>query len=168
MWPMLAGIGPVLGEGEPGAFLDPDGARQRWFYEDGASGLDNGANRLLIVTVNGPPYVLRRPAPPVAVLTGPGTASSGEAMVVAFRGRPETRSFGQPTYGVPTANRGYVLSDGATMQLTVSWDQDREGVVYDAPIVPDERVDGAPGDPAQDLVVAASSAWLLARPACAS
>ncbi len=168
MWPMLAGIGPVLGEGEPGAFLDPDGARQPWYYEGGTSGYDNGANRSRIVTVNGAPYVLRRPAPPVAVLTGGRTASSGEAIVVAFRGRPETRSFGLPTYGVPTANRGYVLSDGATMLLTVAWDVDRDGVVYDAPIFPDERVDGEIGDPAHDPVVGAASAWLLARPACAN
>jgi carboxyl-terminal processing protease len=33
MWAMLAGIGPILGEGEPGASLGKDGIKRKWFYE---------------------------------------------------------------------------------------------------------------------------------------
>jgi hypothetical protein len=32
MWPMLAGIGTVLGEGDLGAFESPNGDREVWFY----------------------------------------------------------------------------------------------------------------------------------------
>jgi hypothetical protein len=58
-------------------------------------------------------------------LTGPVTASSGEAIVVAFRGRPQTRSFGEPTDGVPTANDTFPLSDGALLVLTVAVDSEK-------------------------------------------
>ena len=40
------------------------------------------------------PYRLRRDRPQVAVLTDNGIASSGEATLIAFRERPDTRSFG--------------------------------------------------------------------------
>ncbi|MGV9658891.1 S41 family peptidase [Streptomyces koyangensis] len=58
--------------------------------------------------------------PPVAVLTGPRTASAGEAVAIAFRERPDTRTFGDPTSGVPTANAPYPLSDGALVVLTTA------------------------------------------------
>ena len=37
LWPMLAGIGPVLGDGLAGAFIDPDGNVTHWGYAAGAS-----------------------------------------------------------------------------------------------------------------------------------
>ena len=45
------------------------------------------------------PYRVRAAAP-VAVLLGPGTASSAEVLAVAFRGRAATRSFGAPDAGL--------------------------------------------------------------------
>lgn len=39
MWPMLAGVGPVLGEGARlGGFMDASGSITHWFYMNGASG----------------------------------------------------------------------------------------------------------------------------------
>jgi carboxyl-terminal processing protease len=40
MWPMIAGIGPVLGEGLAGYFIDPTGAEILWEYRDGAARLN--------------------------------------------------------------------------------------------------------------------------------
>src|SRR5688572_20773930 len=37
MWPMIAGVGPVLGEGVIGYFIDPTGETSTWEYRDGAS-----------------------------------------------------------------------------------------------------------------------------------
>ena len=34
MWPMLAGIGPVLGEGKVGGFIFPNGKEVSWFYKE--------------------------------------------------------------------------------------------------------------------------------------
>jgi carboxyl-terminal processing protease len=39
MWPMLAGIGVVLGEGDLGAFESPNGDREQWFYKGGKTGV---------------------------------------------------------------------------------------------------------------------------------
>ena len=102
---------PLLGDGEVGAFVAPDGTRTPWRIESGTP--RQYADRW-------GPEPLARPMPPVDVLTGPRTASAGEAVAIAFRGRPDTRSFGEPTFGVPTANAPYLLSDGALVVLTTA------------------------------------------------
>jgi carboxyl-terminal processing protease len=149
MWPMVAGVGPVLGEGVIGYFIDPTGAASNWEYRDGASWLGGGVQQ----RVDGP-YRLRRDRPRVAVLTDNGIASSGEATVIAFRRRPDTRSFGVATCGLSTSNRGFTMSDGATLLLTVSVMADRTQAKYGDSIVPDEVVT----DPSQ--VVQRALAWL--------
>ena len=163
MWPMLAGIGPILGEGDVGAFVDSYGNQEIWSYRDGQVMLDGHIHN----QVN-EPYKLKASSPPVAVLTGVYTASSGEAVAIAFRGRPNTRSFGSYTTGVPTANTPFRLSDGAVMLLTDSVDADRTGQTYEDRIYPDEIVDDvrkftflmdeAIPQPAID--------WLMSQPAC--
>jgi C-terminal processing protease CtpA/Prc len=95
-----------------------------------------------------------RPAP-IAVLTGPSTISSGELIVVSFRGQAQTRSFGQPTAGCSTCNQGYELSDGAEIMLTVAVYVDRTGQRYGAAILPDMFVTGE-----REALCAAASAWL--------
>ncbi len=52
-------------------------------------------------------------------LTDNQTAAPG-SVAVAFRGRPDTRSFGVRTCGLSTSNRGFVMSDGATLILTTA------------------------------------------------
>jgi carboxyl-terminal processing protease len=66
MWPMLAGVGPILGEGVAGSFVDPDGVKQAWDYSNGQAQL---AGSTIIGAES--PYHLKHPLPPVAVLTGP-------------------------------------------------------------------------------------------------
>lgn len=159
MWPMLAGIGPILGEGCVGAFVDPDGQETPWCYRNGQALLEDN----VIAQVDGPIYQLKDPMPPVAVLTGRKTVSSGEAIVVAFRHRSNTRSFGQNTGGLSTSNRGFPLSDRAWIFLTVSTFADRTGQVYGDVIVPDEVV--AFSDSSNSVPQAAID-WLLDQPAC--
>jgi hypothetical protein len=164
MWPMVAGIGPILGEGQVGAFVDPDSIWTHWFYDNGGAGVVPNTR----VSVSGTAYELNTPEPTVAVLTGPITASSGEAVVVAFRERPKTRSFGQGTYGVSTANSLFTLSDGAELILTVSTLADRTRHIYGGVIEPDQFVDGeVADDPASgDAVVDAALAWLTSSDDC--
>lgn len=159
MWPMLAGIGPILGEGRAGAFVDPDGEVMYWSYVDGKALLGDN----VVTEVDGPAYELQELSPPVAVLTSGSTASSGEAIVVAFRERPNTRSFGSGTAGVSTANQGYELSDGAMILLTGSVFADRTGRTYGGIITPDEPV-GRSGS--SDSVLQAAVNWLSNQPAC--
>lgn len=149
MWPMVAGLGPILGEGQAGAFVDPDGGATWWGYQDNAS-IYNG-DRLVTVAS---PYRLRKAHPRVAVLTDCAVASSGEAVVIGFRSRPETRSFGAATYGLSTANDEFALTGGGTLFLCVSTMADRTGLTYGNAVVPDEVI----ADPAR--TVSRAIEWL--------
>lgn len=161
LWPMLAGIGPLLGEGLAGAFAGPDGSQEYWYYEHGQ--VRQGEEVLLQVDAD-LVYTLRSPLPPVAVLTGQETLSSGEALLVAFRGRLLARSFGRETGGLSTANERYILSDGAQMYLTVSRFADRTGQVYGGIIIPDEYIRDDSAE--RDIALEKASAWLLEQDSC--
>jgi C-terminal processing protease CtpA/Prc len=161
MWPMLAGLGPLLSTGALGSFVGS--ARNRdttWSYQNGVAML--GPNAMAQVT--DPPYRMNIPTPPIAVLVGGTTASSGEAVAIAFRGNPNTRSFGQRTRGLTTANAPFMLSDHAVINLTTSIDADRVGHAYQDGVTPDELIDDADGE----HLPAAARSWLLQQPACAS
>jgi C-terminal processing protease CtpA/Prc len=162
--PMLAGLGPILGEGEVGASVDVDGNMEIWSYQDGQA-LAAGQ---VFTQVQGPAYELKASSPPVAVLTGMKTASAGEAIVVAFRARPNTRSFGLYTAGVPTGNAGFTLSDGALMALTVAVFADRTGQTYDDRIYPDEWVDEVQKLTIimEEIIPQPAIDWLMSQPAC--
>jgi carboxyl-terminal processing protease len=153
-WPMLAGIGPLLGEGINGYFqTEADSAA--WFYKNGSSGIGEAA----LVTVQRKPYELKKKNPRVAVLTGPRTGSSGEVVTVAFRKRPNTKSFGTATAGLSTGNQNYLLPGGSFVFLCTSVYADREGEPYGKVIIPDIVVEPA-GKEGADLVLKAAMDWL--------
>ncbi|MCK8438092.1 peptidase S41 [Streptomyces sp. D2-8] len=162
MWPMLAVGAPMLGDGKVGGFVDSDGERSVWTVEDGSPRYDGES----VDRPAGDP--VSNGHPPVAVLTGRATASSGEAVVVAFRGRPDTRFFGESTHGVPTGNVPHRLSDGAILNLTEAKFLDRTGRMYDAPIPPDEEVftERRTVGTSRDRVLEAAKNWLAERPVC--
>ena len=142
MWPMIAGLGPIIGAGPLGYFLGPTGSETVWDYRNGSS-----YSGSIAVTTVSPPYTLRRAAPRVAVLSDNRIASSGEATLIAFLRRPNTRSFGQPTCGLSTANATYPLSDGAMLTLTTSLMADRAKTPFGDSIPPDEVI----ADPNQTI-----------------
>ena len=157
-WPMLAGIGPILGDGICGYFVEPGKeASEGWFYRKGKSGIGENA----ITRVSRKPFKLRPKLPPVAVLTGPGTGSSGEVVTVAFRKRPNTRSFGEPTAGLSTGNQNFALRDGAQILLTTCIYADRDKGIYGSKIVPDETTP-PPGNET-DAGLEAAKKWLAGQ-----
>ena len=92
---------------------------------------------------------------PVALLTDSLTASSGEALLLCFRGLDNVRSFGAPTAGYASANSPHPMPDGSQLVLTQSCDQARTGEVFcDDPIAPDEPT---------DQPLEAALAWLRSR-----
>ena len=135
MWPMIAGLGPILGEGPLGYFIGPTGTETLWEYGNGVS--RSGGNAITTVS---PPYVLKRQQPRVAVLSDIGIASSGEATLIAFRQRANTRSFGQPTCGLSTANATFPLSDDGMFTITTSVMADRNKTRFGDSIPPDEVI----------------------------
>lgn len=160
MWPMLAGVGPILGEGEVGAFVDPEGEIETWLYEDGGSALRlPGGSTRVIAQVDGTPYQPVREPSAIAVLTSRGTLSSGEAIAIAFRGHPAASSMGQPTGGRSTGVEGFAFDDGAVLGLATSRMADRTGRAYGEEVPPDATVEPeASGDPALERAYAAVAA----------
>jgi hypothetical protein len=160
MYAMLTILAPLLGDGILGYFEDADGNRTPFGLRGGA--LLEEPPEEYRTPAN--PYRLSRPDPPVAVLTGPNTGSAGEAVLIAFKGRPDTRVFGRPTAGFATGNDGFTFSDGALLLLTMANDVDRTGVVYrNVPIPPDQAVAETVGS---DAAVLAAAAWLKEQPRC--
>jgi len=157
VWPMLAGIGPLAGDGQLGAFAGASGGAD-WSY-DAARGLATSATYELAKVEK--PHPLRADLP-VAVLTGPLTTGAGEAIVVAFAGRARARRLGEGTRGMPTSNTQIPLADGALLVLTVTVHADRTGTRYDDVIPPDEKVaiDWTRFGGADDPVLAAACRWL--------
>jgi carboxyl-terminal processing protease len=164
LWPMLAGLGPLLGEGQLAASVYPDGRRTPIWYRDGQAGFGDYTQLRLRA-----PYAAAARVP-VAVLLGPATASSAEVLAVAFRSRAATRSCGAPTRGLSAGNRTFPLADGASLVLTVAATSDAAGQVYVGPIVPDEPVARRAGpsgpDAFGDPSLEAAVEWLEAGDVC--
>lgn len=137
MQPMLLGTGPVLGDGILGYTAYPDGQMHSWNYNEGRFYYDSVEDNEVKAKEY---YRLKAPNPFVAVLTDTLTASSGEALTVAFKGRQKTKSFGYKTYGVSTSNEKFVLSDGSNMLITVAVFADRNKKHYGHSIEPDKIV----------------------------
>jgi carboxyl-terminal processing protease len=161
MWPMLAGIGFVLGEGHLGSFVFPNGNVSDWFYRQGKAMVKAGGDEIVISEIKEPPLALAK-LPPVAVLIDSGTVSSGEAVAISFAGRPLERSFGARTAGFSTSNERVPLSDGATLFLNSAFEADRLHRRYDAGIEPDLSFPEPTDVPteASDPVIQAAEKWL--------
>lgn len=160
MWPMLVGIGPVLGAGTIGYFVYGKDFTP-WYYKQGAAGVRAmGSEHANFSIVDGMSDYHEQA--PIAVLIDRNTLSSGEALGIAFKGRANTRFFGERTGGLATANKTIQMSDGATIQVTSCYEADRNKNVYPSAIDPDVTIDqgkiacGAPNDP----VIAAAIQWI--------
>ena len=149
MWPMIAGVGPVLGEGRIGYIIYYDREYEREYINGAALSLGEA----FASVAN--PYTLLRQNPSVAVLTDGFVSSAGEAVTVFFKGRPSTRSFGTPTCGHHHLQEQLALSDGASLFLQTSQHADRTRQRYGGSIAPDELV----ADPQE--AVTRAIAWLL-------
>lgn len=143
MGPMLAGLSPLLPDGDALYFHSAMGDSP--VTVDGTS--TSGGGTSLSVDAQ------KNTDIPIAVLVDAHTASSAEATMLAFKGLENAVSFGQPTAGYATANAVYDFPDSSSLMLTIAQDMDRNGEVYgDEPVEPDRVVDDA---------AAAAQAWLL-------
>lgn len=149
MWPMLAGLAPLLNVPVAGYFRDGDGEVTSWTIGDTYVGIADS----VVLDIGQKISPVRQSQLPIAVLTSNSTCSSGEAMVVAFRGCKKSRQFGEPTFGLSTANGGFELSDGSTIWLTVSTFVDSANREYGSRIFPDENTSLQKNKSAMDLAV---------------
>jgi carboxyl-terminal processing protease len=159
VWAMLAGVGPILGEGDLG--------KTKKYYENGMAGMRDDAKDPYYARTTGTPVRLAA-AQPVAVLIDRDTGSSGEGVAIAFRGRQETRFFGELTYGAATGTFPYPLSDGAQIYLVTGVMQDRNGNEYPDGVAPDEEVLSEATISTNDPVIRAAAGWLSGRRGCSA
>lgn len=156
MYPMLAGLAPLLPEGPVLSFEDAHGHRDPLILQDGQlrtaqfQPMGQGGGAALLAA--DPAWRTRA----VAVLTGPSTGSSGEMVLIAFKGRVNTRFFGQASAGVNTGNSVHALRHGGLLALASSRALDRQGRLYAGPISPDET------DETDAETLAKAAAWLRA------
>ncbi|MEO6126498.1 MAG: S41 family peptidase [Ilumatobacteraceae bacterium] len=135
---MLAALQPLLGVGVVTRFSGRDGTVSGISVD--ADGVPSGVDNLTREWSE--PFPSAATDSSVAVLINSSTASAAEAVVIAFSGRADTRSFGTATRGLPTANDVIPLADGSVLLLTVSVGLDRAGNLYEGPIEPDVVVPG--------------------------
>lgn len=147
MNPMLAGLSPLLSDGPLGGFIDRAGNKTLLSLQGREVQL-GGKPTLSLGAENA-----RKLSGPVAVLQDGKTASSGEVVLLAFRGREGARTFGAPSVGVSSANEVRRLYDGTEMLITVALDMDASGQVYGGVIEPQQSV-------APSAAPAAARAWL--------
>jgi hypothetical protein len=131
MYPMIAGLGPLIGEGTLGHFHPAKGKAVGWMYSNGSTGF---------VTVSNP-YVIRNPHTKIAVLIGHQTSSSGEMTAISFMAKLNTKFFGQPSGGYTTGNSMHKLMDGSALLLASSFVSDRNRKICFPKINPDVVVD---------------------------
>jgi len=166
MYPMIAGLVSLLADDLPettlGYFVSPD-AKLPWRLSEG--GVEWAGKSIRTVALKESLGINKAY---VAVLTGPRTASSGEAVAVSFRERPNTRSFGEATKGLSTGNESILLSDGAMLQVTSVVFADRKGNTYGGKIEPDVKIASATGNVplVDDPIIRAAVKWLDSSASC--
>jgi carboxyl-terminal processing protease len=106
-----------------------------WGYSDGKTFSGESINS---ETIRG--YKLKNINKNIAVLINNKTASSGEAIAVAFKGLPRIRFFGDKTCGLTTGNSSIALFDSSMIFLMTVVYADRDSTVYGIPIIPEEIV----------------------------
>ena len=145
--PMICALSPLL----------PDGPLLGTRYASGqmntmtlANGAFSGGSGMTVESFKMPETI------PIAILTDEWTGSSGEAVLLAFRGLENVRSFGSPTAGYASTNTIFRLYDGTQIVLTVGADVAlRTGEVFcEEPIPPDVLTDS----PEQE-----AAAWIRSR-----
>jgi len=156
--PMVAGVGVLIGEGVVGSFVDANGNHTDIVYQDGKAWIEGESDPPITVS----DIRLQVDRPPIAILIGRDTLSSGEMLALAFKGIPNTILFGHATKGLTTGNDMFELSDGALIFLTTDVFVDRTGKIYGAAVEPDKPIIAGFSKAIPDEVIE----WLQEQPAC--
>ncbi len=156
--PLIAGFRPLLGEGPVGYFVYARQARSPWLFGDSSESRFTGE-----IYLEKKDKVFDGKCAPVAVLTSNQTASAAEALVVSFKGRENTRLFGQATAGYTTSVKDHPpLADGSILGITNGYLADRLGQVYSARINPDVVIEATSLTPTDEdnVVTQHAITWL--------
>lgn len=156
LMPMLLGLRPLLGEGVVAGTRDRHGAlAQQWVLSAAELHWRDGAGDRVFLTLADPAPPDRAPAPaaphgaapqgaasrpPVVVLVGPLTRSSGQALALAFVGRPGATSVGESTArGYATVTAPFEIDPSLSLTLAVGFMTDRTGRACGDRVEPEHR-----------------------------
>lgn len=150
----IVALNPVLGEGIILTYGRPHGPEE-WSLHNG------------VLSINGEPwetqagdgYTVHSPDAPLALLTSVTAGVSAAHLLVAFQGRSDTRSFGEPTGHRVLVWVRLDLPDGSTLDVPSGQVYDRTGTGHDERMEPDERILMAPTD-SGDPVLHAATSWI--------
>lgn len=153
--PMAEGLAPILGNGIVGGSKGLTEAENsvwriennHFYYDDYSIGVQDQCSL--------------SNKPKIAVLTSLYTVSSGEALAVMFKGKEQTKFFGQKTLGLITVTDWEVIDDATAMTISVSYYADRNGNVYDEYVDVDQELPFAPQPlEDEDTCVQAAINWI--------
>lgn len=133
--PFVTGLAPLIDSEQLIGFMDRNGKKGRTvrykngiYYKQGRK-----KTRLGYLSYYDKPGIASLP---IAVLTGQYTASSGEMILLTLKDLPQVRTFGAPTYGVPTGKANFFLPDSSMISLTNTVCFDRNKNIHSGPIQP--------------------------------
>jgi hypothetical protein len=156
MHPMILGLENLLGDGIVGAFHTK--SKDNWIIANHQFSVGGK----VISTVQ-PRCLTQAKQLPVVLLIGPGTGSSGEFLIMAFKGRGNINLVGTETAGLVSVNTGYPIGKIAFMNLAVGYGSDRTGKIYKSGFIPDIPLESADNFNAieKDEKVLAAKNWIL-------
>lgn len=99
----------------------------------------------------------------VAIILGPGTASSGEGVAYNFKARKNTKSFGSPTAGLANSTEGFLFNEKQSyFLLTTSMLGDKYRKPLAKQFIPDVEANGNDSfdDLQKDIAVQKALNWL--------
>lgn len=170
LWPMLLGAAPLLGEGPVMATVrDGKGeiesrygvTREHGAWIDWGRGFET--QLALVDGVAERSWEPRGRAEPIAVVLGPWTMSSGEALAIAMASSRGAKTFGEPTAGLTTITNVFPLSDGSMLILPVSQMAGVDGKVVSGRMTPDVVVEFSGWPEAGDGASEAARRWVAER-----
>lgn len=138
VWPMIAGLGPLLEDGIQGYFVYRNSKRRPWIYKNGKA-YSSKDSKFEIKDKNF--NKIDRSNSRVLMLTDGTTASAAEMIAVMLRGYKNTLIVGKKSRGLTSGNSTFTLSDGSILRLTTSRYMDKNGKVYTGKIIPDIQID---------------------------
>ena len=130
--PLFTGLHQLLGDKDVGAFTDYQGKNTGIWNVKNGKYLKNG--RIHVRTACNCSKNIK-----VAVLLSQITASAGEMLAIAFKGRKNTIFIGEKTYGLTTGVVAFRI-DGYLLAISASFSKDRTGKIYNGPVSPDIEI----------------------------
>ena len=152
--PIIAGIAPLLGEGQVGGTVDGRNRIRKFFEVHDGNFYDN---QRLIAKL---PRTKNLHDSKIAVLISKYTANSGEIVAITLKGRKNTKFFGEPTRGCTASTNWIYINHDLIMSVSESLFQDRKGNIYTDKVNPDVFVASKPTSDGIDEPIIQAIDWL--------